>query len=154
MRKAVRVTQRRYADSAYSGAGSLRHHGRWHRAGIPVVYATESVAVALLELLVHIERPRLLTLDLVAVACSFDDALVEEIFPLHLPEDWRSFPWPASTQEIGRRWFEEAPTPVLSVPSAVVPSMRNFLLNPEHPRFREIQIASPEPLDLDPRLGT
>lgn len=109
-----------------------------------MVYAAESIAVALLELLVHIERPRLLTMDIVVVRCSFDETLMETISATGLPEDWRSFPWPRSTQEIGRRWFEEAPSPVLSVPSAVVTSASNYLLNPVHPRFRDVtpEVAS------------
>lgn len=60
---------------------------------------------------------------------------------------------PASTQQLGAQWFEEAWSPVLEVPSAVLPRASNFLFNPEHPRFGEITIAVPEPLDIDPRLG-
>lgn len=58
---AYRLTQRRYQDDAYSGVGSLRRNGRWHRAGIPVVYTAASPAVAILEVMVHVERLRLLS---------------------------------------------------------------------------------------------
>lgn len=151
MRTACRLTQRRYREQAYSGRGSLKHNGRWHRAGLPVVYAAESPAVALLEVMVHVERPRLLAMELVVVPCHFDEELVRT--PDELPDDWRAFPWPASTQQIGRAWFEEQKSAVFAVPSAVLPSARNYLLNPEHPQFGEIVIDAPEPLDLDPRLG-
>lgn len=148
---AYRLTQRRYAKTAFSGAGSLQHNGRWHQAGCAVVYAAESIAVALLEIMVHVERPRLLAMDLVVVPCQFDEALIER--PAALPDDWRAFPWPASTQQLGTRWFDEARSPVLDVPSAVLPRARNFLINPAHPAFGDITIAPPEPLDFDPRLG-
>lgn len=151
MRTAYRLTQRRYAHDAFSGAGSLRGNGRWHRAGIPVVYAAESAAVALLEVIVHLERPRLLVMEWAVVPCRFDDALVERLNDL--PEDWRTFPWPASTQRIGQAWFDERRSPVLEVPSAVMPSVRNYLLNPEHSRFNQIEIGEPEPFEIDPRLG-
>ena len=152
MGTAYRLTQRRYARSAFSGFGSLRGNGRWHRAGIPVVYAAESAAVALLEVMVHLERPRLLVMEWAVVPCRFEDALVERQDVL--PDDWRAFPWPASTQQIGQAWFGEARSPVLDVPSAVMPSARNYLLNPDHPRFNEVEIGEPEPFEIDPRLGS
>ncbi len=137
MREAVRLTQRRYAETAYSGAGALRVDGRWHRAGLPLVYATESAAVALLEVLVHIERPRLLAMDLVVVPSRLDERLVLSVEDAYGPLDdaWWRFPWPAATQEIGRRWVDEQRSVGLDVPSAVVRSARNLVLNPAHPDF-------------------
>lgn len=155
MREAVRLTQRRYEDTAYSGAGALRVDGRWHRAGLPLVYATESAAVALLEVLVHVERPRLLAMDLVVVPSRFDEGMmlrVEEAYG-PLPAEWWRFPWPAATQEIGRRWVDEQRSVVLDVPSAVVRSARNYVINPAHPDFGQIEIADPAPFEIDPRLG-
>ena len=156
-RTSYRLTQRRYQESAFSGTGSLRRSGRWHAAGLPVVYTSESAAVALLEVLVHVERPRLVTMDLVVVPCRFDETLCESVEAYveaaELPDDWRRFPWPVSTQQIGRRWFEEGRTPVLAVPSAVLPAATNYLVNPEHARFAEITIGAPEPFEVDPRLG-
>ena len=152
MPTAYRLTQQRYAQSAFSGAGSLRGNGRWHRAGIPIVYAAESAAVALLEVMVHLERPRLLVMDWAVVPCRFEDALGERMDAL--PDDWRVFPWPASTQQIGQAWFEAQRSPVLDVRSAVMPSARNYLLNPEHPRFGEVEIGEAEPFEIDTRLGS
>ena len=43
-------------------------------------------------------------------------------------------------------------TPVPRVPSAIVPSEYNFLLNPAHRRFGEVVIGEPEPFEFDPRL--
>jgi RES domain-containing protein len=41
----------------------------------------------------------------------------------------------------------------LSVPSAVIPKERNYILNPAHPDFARIVFASPEPFDFDDRLA-
>jgi RES domain-containing protein len=41
---------------------------------------------------------------------------------------------------------------VLAVPSVIVPEERNYVLNPNHPRFAEVQIASPVACLVDPRL--
>lgn len=154
---AYRLTQRRFQYSAYSGAGSLKRNGRWHRAGLPVVYAAEAPAIGLLELMVHVEHPRLITMELVVVSCRFEETLLEAVEAYvgkeGLPDDWNTFPWPASTQQIGRRWFEEARSVVLEVPSAVLPSAKNYLLNPNHPRFKEVRQGTPEPFNVDVRLG-
>ncbi len=155
MREAMRLTQRRYAETAYSGTGALRVDGRWHRAGRPLVYATESAAVALLEVLVHVERPRLLAIELVVVPSRFGERLVLRAEDAYgpLPDGWWRFPWPAATQEIGRRWAEEQRSAALDVPSAVVRSARNLVLNPRHPDFEQVEIGKPEPFELDARLG-
>ncbi len=154
-REAVRLTQHRYADTAYSGAGALRVDGRWHRAGVPAVYAAESATGALLEMLVHVERPRLLAVDLVVVPSRFEARLTVRVEDAYgpLPPGWWTFPWPLSTQQLGRRWIEERRSVVLDVPSAVVRSARNFVFNPAHPDFGQVEISAPEPFELDPRLG-
>ena len=41
---------------------------------------------------------------------------------------------------------------VLGVPSVVIPSELNFLLNPEHPDYSKIEIGTPKPVGWDPRL--
>jgi RES domain-containing protein len=155
MHEAVRLTQRRYAHTAYSGEGALRVDGRWHRAGLPLVYAAESAAVALLEVLVHVERPRLLAMDLVVVASRFDEGLMLRVEDAYgpLPAEWWRFPWPAATQAIGRQWVDEQRSVVLDVPSAVVRSARNVVLNPAHPDFGQVEVDEPSAFEIDPRLG-
>jgi RES domain-containing protein len=69
-----------------------------------------------------------------------------------LPEDWRQYPIPNSTRDIGEAWLADAVYPALSVPSAVMPFQRNILLNPEHEHFGELAVGEPLPLDFDPRL--
>ncbi len=57
-----------------------------------------------------------------------------------------------TTREIGTKWATEKRSAVLAVPSVVIPSELNFVLNPEHPDFKRIRIASPIDFDFDPRL--
>ncbi len=54
---------------------------------------------------------------------------------------------------IGMRWFGDADSVVLEVPSAVVPMQKNHLINPQHPHFGELPIGSPGSFDTDPRLA-
>jgi RES domain-containing protein len=52
----------------------------------------------------------------------------------------------------GSRWLRQGRTEVLEVPSAIVPSEMNYLLNPAHPDFRRIRVWRPLPFALDPRM--
>lgn len=152
-----RLTKAKYAQggaaSALSGYGSTLHAGRWHPRGRPVVYCAASPSLALLETLVHIERPDLLRFAYVAIPVTLREDHLERFGPADLPPDWQAWPYPASTQALGARWFDEQRTVALEIPSAVVPHERNVLLNPFHPRFREVEAGEPEPFPVDPRLA-
>ena len=150
---AWRLTKAKYAASALSGYGSTLRAGRWHPRGRPVVYCATSPALALLETLVHVERPDLLRFDYVAVPVTLEEHYVERLGAGDLPADWRAWPHPGSTQALGARWFDERRSVALEVPSAVVPHERSVLLNPHHPGFRGVVIGEPEPFPVDARLA-
>lgn len=146
-----RVTKATYADTAFRGS---RGRGRWHRPGTPVVYAADAPATALLETLVHASRTDLLTMAYVVFEVALDpDRHLVRLSDDLLPPDWRAWPWPSSTQEIGSYWFQSRASAVLEVPSAVVPLHRNYLVNPQHPDFAALQITGPRDVPVDPRLA-
>jgi RES domain-containing protein len=80
------------------------------------------------------------------------EELIESLDQRELPQDWRAMPEPDSTRDIGTKWVAEGGSAVLAVPSVVVPSEFNYLLNPTHPDFSKIKIGTPKPIDWDPRL--
>jgi hypothetical protein len=43
-----------------------------------------------------------------------------------------------TTREMGTKWGTEKRSAVLAVPSVVIPSEPNFLLNPEHPVYTNL----------------
>jgi RES domain-containing protein len=88
----------------------------------------------------------------VVFACSFDDSLVEKVQTPDLSSDWRSHPGPTALRLIGDQWFKESRSAVLQVPSAVIDSESNYLLNPEHRNFRRNTISEPQRFALDLRL--
>ena len=140
------------AHAAFDGEGARLYGGRWNRRGTAVVYASDSLALAALELLVHADAD-LLPDDLVSVAAEVPDGLrVESVAPSDLPRDWRRHPAPETLAERGTAWARAGRTAVLAVPSALVPRERNFLLNPAHPDFKKIRTQTPEPFALDTRL--
>jgi RES domain-containing protein len=146
-----RVCAPQYADSAFSGEGARIYGGRWNSKGRAVVYASESIALAVLEQLVHVEDPAVLD-AFVVVSATLDEGSIEALSPSSLPDDWRAYPAPPSTKRIGDAWRSEARSLALRVPSVTVRGQHNYLINPAHPDFANIEASEPEPLDLDPRI--
>jgi RES domain-containing protein len=68
-----RLCLTRFADSIWSGDGGLYADGRWHTAGNRIVYTASSLALAQLEVLVHIPRDSLP--DLSHAAADITDAV-------------------------------------------------------------------------------
>jgi RES domain-containing protein len=146
-----RITTADYAESAFDGEGARLYGGRWNSRGVRVVYTSSTAALAALELLVRIVRDEPLR-NYILFACSFDGPLVEDADRKSLPAGWRVSPPPQTLREVGNVWIQRGSSAVLRVPSAVIETESNYLLNPEHSDFRKIQIAEPIPFSLDMRL--
>ena len=147
-----RISRRKYADTAFSGEGTRLVGGRWTPKGVRAVYTSSSLALAALELLVHLSKEDIVT-GFVAISADIpDDLQIDAIAPDQLPENWRDTPAPADLAVIGQQWLQFGQTAILSVPSAVITVEENFLLNPMHPDFARIQINLPEVFSFDPRL--
>lgn len=146
-----RIAKTRYARTAFDGEGARLHGGRWSSAGLRVVYASESIALASLEVMVGLQKSSLLP-SYSLVSARVDDAGVEVLSPAALPANWRIHPPAPASQAIGDLWIAERRSLVLKVPSAVIEAESNFLLNPAHPRFASIEISTPTAFAFDPRL--
>ncbi len=151
MIEAWRIVHKRFAAEAFSGEGARLYGGRWNPPGVGMVYTAGSRSLALLEILVHLGRSRLFA-DYVLIPVQFDAALVTPVEEFGLPAEWDREPPPAATQTLGGQWLAAGERPILSVPSVVVPEERNYLLNPAHRSFGQIQIGKPTPCRIDRRL--
>ncbi len=116
-----------------------------------MIYTSASAALASLELLVRIRQKEPLS-KYVLFACSFAEDIVETVGPEHLLDDWRLSPAPGQLQQLGDSWIHSAASAVMRVPSAIIDSEFNYLLNPTHADFAKIDIADPTPFSLDVRL--
>jgi RES domain-containing protein len=138
--------------SAFDGEGNRRFGSRWVPKGVPVIYTSATLSLAALELFVHTD-PDLAPARLVSIPTDIpDDLPVHELAVSDLPRSWREIPAPAELQELGRSWIVEAKAATLSVPSVIVPTERNYVLNPAHAGFPRIQIGAPDDFSFDPRL--
>lgn len=148
---AWRIVKARHAASAFDGEGARVEGGRWNSPGTAVVYTSQSAALAALEILVHLGRSTIL-LAYVLIPCTFDDALVSRVDRRRLPKNWRSYPAPPESQLVGDEWAKGGKSVVLEVPSAVIDTESNYLLNPKHPDFQDIRVLNPQPFAFDLRL--
>lgn len=141
----------RIADARFplfDATGARLHGGRWNSPGCGVLYAAETYAGAILEILVHANLNRLprthavITIEIPAYVA------VERVATPDLRH------WNASNQAVSRafgdRWLIEARTAVLMVPSLVTQGREhNVLLNPAHADFPRIAYTPPEPIAWD-----
>jgi RES domain-containing protein len=149
-----RVTRKAHTERPLSGEGAQRYGGRWNHIGVAVVYTSQSLSLALLEYLVNLPMTDLPS-DLFSLEIEIlDDFPRTEISRESLPATWRNFPGIEALKDIGTSWARDATTPILVVPSVVIPGELNFLINPMHPLSRRINIVSVEPFVLDTRLYT
>ena len=146
-----RIVKEKHAATAFSGEGARIFEGRWNSAGVPVVYCSENLALAALEILVHV-RPVTMTGKFRAFRVAFDDLLMATIELKRLPKGWKVQPPSAVSKGIGDEWIKSGRSAVLALPSVLVPLERTYLLNPQHPDFGKIKIQDSGNFVLDPRL--
>lgn len=143
--RVVRIA--RSAHAIWSGTGAAMGGGRWNAVGVPVIYAADSKALSMLEVLVQggdMSDPRA-----AVVATIPDEVAIETLAPL--PPGWREIDSPAA-MAAGTAWVISGRTAVLRVPSVIVPEELNFLINPMHPDAARIAVSTPVTVEWDPRL--
>ncbi len=151
MPTAWRVVRSKHAESAMTGEGARLYGGRFNSEGTAMVYAADSLALAVLEISVHLPSYRLLR-DLVYLRIEIPEALVLDVEALELPDDWRSTPLSRTSQVWGDRWVADGARTVARVPSVLIPESWNYLINPRHPDVEEVRVGEAKALGLDPRV--
>ncbi len=150
MLRVWRILTARFAETAFSGEGARRHGGRWNPKGVPVVYTAGSQSLAMLEMLVQDQPLRARYVTIPAEIPS--DLEIERVDVDRLPPDWRDPAALEPLRAIGSDWATGLVAAVLAVPSAVIPTETNYLLNPRHPGFARIAVGEPQELVTDLRL--
>ena len=140
----------RRPHAALDGEGARRYGGRWNSPGVPVVYSATTLSLAVLEYLTGTDSD-LLPADLVQLEIDVPDALRRTtIVPRDLPARWRTEP--ALTRAEGDAWAAALATPLLLVPSVIIPGERNLLINPRHRSARRVRTIDTQRFHFDARL--
>ena len=150
--KVWRICKSKHRSSAFLGYGAEKAGGRWNYKGYPVVYTSENLSLATLELFVHVP-PGVIPSDLIAICGKLPTSIsVEEIEVSDLPRDWRQYPAPTKLKQIGTDWIVRQSSLVLRVPSAINARETNILLNPTHPEMKKMKISDEQPFHFDARI--
>jgi RES domain-containing protein len=146
---AFRIADRRHP--IFDPTGAFLYGGRWNSPGKRVIYAAQTYAGALLEVLVHANLGVVPKTHAV-VEIHIPDDLPREALAGRDLEGWANEDLSAS-RRFGDLWLEEGRTAVLLVPSIVLQGREvNVLFNPDHPDFPRIRATTPEPVVWDLRL--
>jgi len=133
------------------GTGARDGGGRWNHTGTPVIYAGGTIAIAALELFVHLAG--IVPPDLVLVRIELPDKHSAETPALaELPRDWRRVPATPGSMDFGTAWAKALRSLVLHVPSALVPEEKNAVVNPAHREFAAVKMAIEREFRYDDRM--
>lgn len=148
--RCYRIVSPRHAATALSGEGARLYGGRWNHPGWRCVYAAESRALAVLELLVHLTgKSRALPYRLLTV-----EVPDEAVLPAGaLPDGWNATPAGGASQSVGTEWLRARKSAALRVPSVLIPEESNLLINPDAASFAEIRIVAERDFQLDLRFA-
>ena len=146
-----RIAKQKHARSAFSGEGARIFEGRWNSAGARMVYCSEHLSLAALEILVH-TQPVTIRDKFRVFRVSWDEKMMTTIDLKKLPNGWNAQPPSLISKKIGDEWVHSDRFAVLAVPSVIVPLEKTFLLNPKHRDFGKIKIKDSGSFVLDQRL--
>lgn len=148
---AWRIVKAKHQARAFDGEGARLAGGRWNSPGVPMIYTAQSAALATLEMLVHLNSSTVLS-SYVLIACAFPENVVLRLDRSRLPTGWRKHPAVPQLQLLGDAWMKNGLSAVLEVPSVIIQSESNYLLNPVHTDFASIEVGPAQPFDVDARL--
>ncbi len=130
-----RICRSKYPNN--DGEGSRTFGGRWNDKRTPIIDCGATTSLCALEVLANSQG---LPAKTVVIAANIPDGLPTLTHAsANLPADWNARVAPNSRKDIGTKWTRSKSSLVLSVPSAIVPEERNYLLDPLHADFPKIK---------------
>ena len=135
-----------------SGTGSAMYGGRWNKKGTPVLYTGETKEIALLETIVH--TPPMLVPSLDILTIEIPDSIIN-LDIKSLPKNWVDYPAPTILSEIAEKWIVNCKSIALRVPSCIIHTSHNYILNCRHPDYnKKVKIIEHKNFHFDSRLTT
>jgi RES domain-containing protein len=147
--RAWRLCGKVFAHEALSGEGAARYGGRWNSPGVRLAYLADSLALATLELSVHLSGARV---AYVAIEYDIPNRLVASLAATRLPRRWATDE--AITARIGNDWAAGSSL-ALRVPSVLVDARSgegNVLVNAASASIAAIREVQRFEVVLDERL--
>lgn len=145
-----RISKSEYIEDL-SGTGAKLFGGRWNNRGTALLYCSENISLAILEIMVHFDG---LTVpdDLAILELEIDEQLIDN-YPLNKFDKIRRLKDAEFKFKIeGQKWIESKKSLGLRVPSIINEYEFNILVNPFHTNFHTVKINKVKILELDSRL--
>jgi RES domain-containing protein len=137
-----------------AGTGAKITGGRWNRKSHAVVYTSTTIALACLETVVHMKSgglPLNRYLVCIEIAPTVWNARTEQTAAT-LPVGWDALPEGKASLDFGDAWLAAGTSPLLVIPSVIVPEESNVLINPAHPLAAGVTARKLRKWLYDPRL--
>jgi len=144
-----RITSATFARDL-QGTGCLYTSGRWHYKGTRVLYTSEYISLAKLELLAN--SPVIPKNQVLVTIEIPDKATIKEMLAEKLPANWWQFPYPNLLADYTESWIKEDKYWIMKVPSAQSITEHNYLLNPLHGQHSLAKVVNVEDIHFDKRL--
>ena len=147
----IAAETRKYSATDLSGAGAANKPGRWNDHKEPVVYSAPTIAMAVLETAAHIDDSGL-PLNRYLVEIDVPDDVWgqrEEIDSAKLPPTWAAIPAGRASVKVGSDWLSSLRSPILMLPSVIVPEEWISLINPKHPKASRIKAKVVRPFEYN-----
>jgi len=134
-----------------SGTGTRLFGGRWSSKGNPGLYLASSRALAVLEVLVHLQ-PLFVPDNYCLAEIEVPGHSIEQADVGALPANWKDVSPPAALKKMGDDFLREKKHLMLQLPSAIVQAEFNFLVNTLHKDMHKVRMIKQEPFSFDERL--
>lgn len=148
--KVYRISKCKYINDL-SGYGAFMNGGRWNSVNTRMLYSSQSASLALLETLAHL--PSYLAPEgFCLLSLEIPSKEIQELKKEYLPANWNQYPNVFATQKIGDDFINKNNKLILKVPSCIINSEYNYLINPLNEKIKDVKIISIENIEVDKRL--
>lgn len=147
--KVYRISNCKFIDDL-KGTGAASFSGRWHNKGTYILYTAASPSLSLLESVVHISN--IATVNYCMICLEIPEGSITTINANELPANWFENPPPDILKNIGDHFIFNNRYLALQLPSAIMPEESNYLINPNHPLFKQVKVVYKRNLAVDKRL--
>ncbi len=133
-----------------SGRGAMLFGGRWNSIGLPAVYTSFTISLALVELFVHKDTFQDIKANQL-IEITINESITNIIQNKKLKANWQmDAPY---SQLMGNDFLTHSNAIGLQVPSAIIEEENNVVLNPMHKDFfKKVHIKKVRQFNFDNRL--
>lgn len=132
-----------------TGEGAKLFGGRWNVIGCPCIYTAGSKALCALEYAANVLLEQMPD-DLSFTTYDIPDGSWAVFQTKDLPPGWANSPASLQVKAWGTKHLQNHLA--LRLPSIIIPSEFNIILNPLHPDFKKVRIKEVEPFTFDRRI--